>query len=96
MLGQGRAAGERRRACPSTSLHRFFESLGTPYRAYEAGNAEALQQAIDDVNRLENLPITYLDTRAAARPVGAGATAWRSACVLLLLAANLVELRRWA
>jgi mxaC protein len=82
-------------AVPEYFLHRFFQSLGTPYRAYEAGTPEALQQAVDDVNRLENLPITYQDTvpRRDLSDWGYGAAL---ACVLLLLGANLLELRRWA
>ena len=80
---------------PEYALHRFFESVGTSYRAYEASDPEALKKAIDAVNRLENLPITYLDTvprRDLSGPVLA--LAW--ACILLLLAAQLAEIRRWA
>lgn len=82
-------------AVPEYALHRFFESLGTSYRAYEAGDPEALKRAIDAVNRLENLPITYLDT-IPRRDVSAPAFAVAFACILLLLAANLAEIRRWA
>lgn len=46
---------------PEIFLHRYFKSLPTPYRAYEAGTPKALQQAIADIDRLENLPITYTD-----------------------------------
>ena len=79
---------------PEYFLHRFFQSIGTPYRAYEAENPEALQKAIDEVNRLENLPITYTDTipRRDLSPWCWGAAL---ATVLLLLAANAAELRRW-
>src|SRR5205085_8872508 len=55
-------APENVEAVPEYALHRFFQSLGSSYRAYEAGNPEALRNAIEAVNRLENLPITYLDT----------------------------------
>lgn len=80
---------------PEYRLHRFFESLGTPYRAYEADNDKALQKAIDDVNRQENLPITYLDTvpRRELAPYG---HAVALVCVLVLLAAQMLEIRRWA
>ncbi|HET7793963.1 MAG TPA: vWA domain-containing protein [Rhizobacter sp.] len=80
---------------PEHQLHRFFQSLGTPYRAYEADNDKALQAAIDDVNRLENLPITYLDLvpRRDLAPYAHGAALL---CVLLLLAARALEIRRWA
>ena len=80
---------------PEYFLHRFFESLGTPYRAFEAENPEALEAAIDAVNRLENLPITTLDT-VARRDLSAQGYGFALACVLLLLAANLAEIRRWA
>ena len=80
---------------PEYLLHRFFESMGTPYRAYEASNSDALQQAIEAVNQLENLPITYLDSvpRRDLSPLCFGAAL---AAVLLLLGASLMEIRRWA
>ena len=80
---------------PEYFLHRFFESLGTPYRAYEADNPDVLQRAIDDVNRLENLPITYLDT-VPRRDLSPAGYALALACALLLFAASLAEIRRWA
>jgi mxaC protein len=80
---------------PEYFLHRYFLSLGTPYRAYEAGTPEALQQAVDDVNRLENLPITYQDT-IPRRDLSVWGYAVALVGVLLLLGANLLELRRWA
>jgi len=80
---------------PEYVLHRFFESLGTSYRAYEAGDTEALQKAIEAVNQLENLPITYLDTMPR-RDLSALCFGAAFGAVLLLLAANLLEIRRWA
>ncbi|MBK6853929.1 MAG: VWA domain-containing protein [Burkholderiales bacterium] len=47
---------------PERTLNRFFAGLGVPYKAYEVDNPEALRTAVADVNRLENLPITYTDT----------------------------------
>jgi mxaC protein len=43
------------------SLHRFFASMGSPYRAFEAGSTTALQEAIDEVGRLENAPLEYAE-----------------------------------
>lgn len=79
---------------PEVHLHRFFASLGTPYKAYEAENTEALQRAINDVNRLENLPITYTDT-VPRRDLSQWCYGLALACVLLLLAAKCMELRAW-
>lgn len=81
-------------AVPEYFLHQFFQKMGTPYHAYEAENPAALQRAIADVNRLENLPITYLDTvpRHDLSQYAYGAALL--AC-LLLLAARLLEVKRW-
>jgi len=81
-------------AVPEYFLHRFFQSLGVPYRAYEAGTPEALQQALSDVNRLENLPIIYSDT-VPRRDLAAWGYGAALGATLLLLAGNLLELRRW-
>jgi len=94
-LGAGAAAGAAAESVPELMLDRFLRSLETPYRAYEADNPEALQAAIADVNRLENLPITYLDL-VPQRDLAPWCHATALACVLLLLGANLAEIRRWA
>jgi mxaC protein len=78
---------------PEMLLNRFFESLETPYRVYEASDAEALRQAIADVNRLENLPMRYQEL-IPRRDLEPWCHALALACVLLLLAAQALELRR--
>jgi mxaC protein len=80
---------------PEVFLHRWFGSVGVPYRAYEADHPEALRAAIDDVNRLENLPIVYQDT-LPRRDLSRLCLALALAGVLLLLSAKLLEARRWA
>jgi mxaC protein len=94
MLGQGEAPAHVD-VVPEYVLHRYFESLGTPYRAYEAENPAALQKAIDDLDRLENLPIVYQDI-VPRRDLSPWAYGVALSCVLLLLAANLLEIKRWA
>jgi mxaC protein len=80
---------------PEYFLHRFFQSMGTPYRAYEAENPQSLQKAIDEVNRLENLPINYLDT-VPRRELAPACWGLALLCVLLLLGANRLEIKAWA
>jgi len=46
---------------PEYFLHQYFQTLGTPYHAYEADNPQALQQAISAVENLENRPLIYLE-----------------------------------
>jgi mxaC protein len=79
---------------PELQLHQFFESLPTPYRAYEAGDPEALKKAIADVNRLENLPITYQDV-APRRDLTPLCLAVALLAVLLLLGARAAQIRQW-
>ena len=95
LTAEAQDSAEANDSVPEYALHRYFKTLSTPYHAYEAEDGAALQTAIDDVNRLENLPITYLDSvpRLELSQAFFGAAL---ACVLLLLAANAVELRRWS
>jgi mxaC protein len=78
---------------PEMMLNRFFESLETPYRVYEASDAEALRQAIADVNRLENLPMLYQEL-VPRRDLEPWCHALALLCVVLLLAAQSLEMRR--
>jgi mxaC protein len=79
---------------PELLLHRFFSSLPTPYRAYEASDPEALKNAIADVNRLENLPITYQDV-APRRDLTPLCLTVALLAVLLLLGARQWEIKQW-
>lgn len=47
---------------PERHLNKFFESLRIPYKAYEAENPTAVEAAMQDINRLESLPIAYTET----------------------------------
>lgn len=46
---------------PELALHRFFKSLQTPYRAYQAEEPEDLSRAVADVGRQQNLPLDFLE-----------------------------------
>lgn len=41
------------------AMHRFFSTLGTPYRAFEAESPTAMDQAIAELSRQQMLPISY-------------------------------------
>jgi mxaC protein len=69
-------------AIPERALDRFFRSLKTPYRVYEAQDADALQRAIADVGRLESAPLQLRELRA-----GADLRGWPLALALLAAAA---------
>lgn len=87
--------GAAQEASPEHSLHRYFQSLRTGYRAYEADDPAALERALADVSQLEHLPIRHLERLPRedwARPFFAVALA----AALGVAAAQLARLRTWA
>jgi len=46
---------------PEMAMHRFFQSLPTPYRVYQAEDPEELSRAVADVDRQQNLPLDFLE-----------------------------------
>jgi len=90
VAGESDAAAD----APERSLNRFFESIGTPYHAYEAQDPEALAHAISDVARLENLPLQYSELQPR-RDLARACYAFAAAGAVLLFAAAAVRVRRW-
>lgn len=79
---------------PEYFLHQYFQQLGVPYRAFEAENPEAVQRAIAEVEKLGNLPLTYLEKqpRRDISPICYGAAL---AFLLIVLAGKAVEVKTW-
>jgi len=79
---------------PELALHRFFQTLLTPYHLYQAENPQALREAIADVGRAQTLPIRYGERlprlSLAPRVFGIALIA-----AVMLLIASLLEVRRW-
>ncbi|SDK73024.1 mxaC protein [Methylophilus rhizosphaerae] len=48
----------------SIVLHKYFQSLGLKYKAYEADDSESLQSAINDIDSREKKAIKYYETIA--------------------------------
>jgi mxaC protein len=51
---------------PEHFLHKFFQSTDMFYRAYEAESPDAMERAIEDIRRLENRPLRYLEVQRIA------------------------------
>jgi mxaC protein len=79
---------------PERSLNAFFSTLPTAYRAYEADSPRALQSAIADVDRLENLPIHYRE-QVPRKDLTSASLRWALAGTLILLAGALLEVKSW-
>lgn len=77
-------------ANPERHLHLFLQSLGLPYRAFEATSPEAVAQAITEIDRQETRPIRYAE-RIPRRNLARPAFLVAALAVALLLAAKLAE-----
>ncbi|GAB4255922.1 MAG: hypothetical protein Kow0065_04330 [Methylomicrobium sp.] len=77
---------------PEYFLHQFFKAIGTPYRAFEAQNRAALQQAIDEIGRLETQPIRYTE-KIARQDLANRCFVWALAGILVLLVVRYFELK---
>lgn len=81
-------------AYPEYYLHRFFGSMGVPYKAYEAENPQAVEQAMADIARLKNQPVRYQE--AAPRRDLSSIFYWLAfICACGLLAFHFTEVRQW-
>ena len=80
---------------PEFFLHKFFQSLGVAYRNYEAEDPEAMARAIDDVNRLETLPLRY-EAILARRELAFWGYAVAFGALAIVTGARFIERQRWA
>jgi mxaC protein len=79
-------------AMPELYLHKFFSGLGNAYKAYEAESPNALKEAIDDISRLENLPLHYLE-RMPRQDLSDGCYLLSAVLIFILSAAKFCEVR---
>ncbi|MCB1906394.1 MAG: VWA domain-containing protein [Rhodocyclaceae bacterium] len=82
-------AGEASAAIPEVALHRFFQTLPTPYRAYQAESPEDLAAAVADVGREQNHPLDFEER------IPRSDHSRRFVAAALLLVASLLVARRW-
>ncbi len=81
-------------ASPEIALHEFFKSIKTPYHAYEAENSNALRFATQDVNRLENLPITFNEI-IPRRDLSWECYLVAASLLIIMLATKFIEVKAW-
>jgi len=79
---------------PARVLHEYFQTLETPYRAFDAEDPNALAAAIAEVNELQSLPIRYVDV-VPKKDIAKWCYATAMALVAMLLVIKLTEVRRW-
>jgi mxaC protein len=84
----------RNETAPEYALHRFFQTLSVPYRAYQAEDPEDLAKAVADVGRQQNLPLDYLE-QIPREDYGRYFIALAAVCCLMLLGYRSLLLRSW-
>ncbi len=80
---------------PEIALHTFFQTLRTPYRAYQAEIPEDLAKAVADVGRQQNLPLDFLE-EVPRQDYSRRFLAAAAICCLLLLAGRSLSLTGWS
>jgi mxaC protein len=91
-LNSQEAGSER---APEVALHRFFLTLRTPYRVYEAESPEDFAKAVADVEREQNFPLDYVEQFPRADYSRSFIMVALFACVLLL-AERMLAIRSWS
>jgi mxaC protein len=84
-----------RENAPEMALHNFFQTLRTPYRAYQAEVPEDLEKAVADVGRQQNFPLDFLE-EVPRQDYSRRFVATAAICCLLLLLGRSLALRSWA
>jgi mxaC protein len=79
---------------PETALHRFFQTLRTPYHAYQADEPKDFEKAVSEVGRQQNFPLDYYE-RIPRRDYSRHCLAAAAFACLMLLALRAIQMRSW-
>lgn len=79
-------------AMPERHLNIFFQTLGIPYRSFEAEDAESVARAIEEIDRQEQAPLLY--TQQVPRRDLAGYAYGVSALALLMVLLSIMAERK--
>lgn len=77
------------------ALHHFFQSMRTPYHAYQVSEPKDLVQAVADVGKQQNLPLDYLE-RIPRQGYAKVCFALAALACLALLGFGTLQLRSWS
>ncbi len=84
-----------REAVPEIALHRFFSTLRSGYRAYQAEEPREIARAVEDVARQQNFPLDYTEL-TPRRNYARLCYAVAALSCLMLLAYRRAQLRSWS
>lgn len=81
-------------ASPEARLHRFFLSLRTPYRLFEAGDANGMAAAMRTIGEQQNYPVAFVE-RLPRQDRSAWCFAVAIACCAMLIVARAIGVGGW-
>ena len=79
---------------PEIELYEFFNTLKSPFHAYEAEDPKSLASAIDDINQKEKKPIRYLE-QIPGHDYSQHCYFLAAMMIALLLSVKFMEVRTW-
>ncbi len=83
------------RAAPEIRLHEFFQTLSTPYRAWQAASPDDFAAAVDAFGALQEYPMDQLQT-TPWRPWSDRLAAGAALLVLILAGLRAGAMRQWS
>ena len=75
-------------------LHRFFLSLHTPYRLFQASDPDGMAQAMAEINRQQHFPVSYVE-QLPRQDLSRVCYAIALAAAALLVLARFEQVRSW-
>ncbi|HTH61155.1 MAG TPA: vWA domain-containing protein [Paraburkholderia sp.] len=76
------------------NLHRYFLSLHTPYRLFQAADIDGMEQALAEINRQQHFPVSYVE-QLPRQDVSRVCYALALAAAALLVVARFAQVRGW-
>ncbi len=89
------AISEQSETLPEIALHRFFQSLQTPYTAYQAMSPQDLADAVTDIGNQQHFPIDFIE-QIPRRDYSRYFLATAAFFCAMLLAYRAFRLREWS
>jgi mxaC protein len=81
-------------ASPEAQLHGFFLTLKTPYRLFQAGDESAMTAAMNEINRQQNFPVSFIE-RLPRQDRSPWCYALALVCCVLVIVSRAIQVRSW-
>ena len=93
-LSEGQMDSEGSGAVPEFFLHKYFQSIGVPYKVYEASDNDQLKNALEEIDKLQKLPTRF---QVIIPPESLSKTAFLLAFIFFtpFLILSMFEVNRW-